>query len=545
MTQLNKLQIKAELMMIMSKLQSDIDYPYIEEYLSILHEQEDKTDILEILLKEFHRANEARAILLCIILVRLFDQPTLEDFFWNALKNPQVNDISKSIILNVLKSYGKSYDLDEVQTYFENPQNVVDSETKQLLDNAILNPEAQIDFIDFLNSLSVDDKKTLIYSLAEDYSSDELANLLSPIVLYTPDSELGKECIEILGDTKSQLALYSLQEVLNFSKDDSVKNFVKKNISKLKLAGIREENAIEFYQNVLKSVPYEAYASYPDGHGNQAVIFSREKEDAQLQMVAIVINDTYGIVDCFGFNSISKLEFNSVVDKFYGNDERIYLDEHNIKSLLMYSEKLNREHCEEISYEYICWRNLFADVSIEDVPIDLILRLHIKPKNISDIEYERFCMMNFIQKWFFTQDDNDKFKEMILDMDNKVRVGDFDIDLESLVEQYSRVIFDDEKQNLLDKRLLMSSYLKYLSGSKNDAIIIFSVYNDVDRKLDLMKNILRKSIYEHYVSIKYNLTKDDKTKNIFSLKNKAHESIDISLENVKKMIKKVEKLWVI
>ncbi len=544
MTQLNKLQIKAEIMTILSKLQMDIDTPYIDDYLSVLYEQDDKNDILDILLKELNRANEAKSILICLILVKVFDQKFLEDVFWKALENPTVSDAAKTVIIGVLKDFGNSVDYEKVQHFFEDPQQMFDSETQRLLDNAILNPEAQIDFIDFLNALNLEDKETLVHSLAKDYSSDELANLLNPIVLCSPDSEIGKQCIDILGETKSQLALYTLQELASFCPNDEIQNLVKKNISKLKISGIREENAMEFYKNILPSTPYEAYASYPDGHGNQAVIFSREKKDGLLQMVAIVINDIFGVVDCFGFNTLSKLEFNSVVNKFYGNDERIYLDEHCIKKLLTDAEILSRKKGEDISYEYICWKNLFADVTCEIVPIKVTLESQLQNKTLNDMEFTKFCMMNFVQKWFFEPHDNEDFEQLINNLDKKVKEDDFSFDLESLTAEYTNKIFDNEKIKLLDTRLLMSAYLKYLSGSRNDASIIFAVYNDVERKQELMKNILRKSIYEHFVSLKFKQTEDTKTTNIFSLKNKQETPV-FPVEKLNKMIQHIEKLWVI
>ncbi|MBQ9688664.1 hypothetical protein IJV79_03395, partial [bacterium] len=72
----------------------------------------------------------------------------------------------------------------------------------------------------------------------------------------------------------------------------------------------------------------------------------------------------------------------------------------------------------------------------------------------------------------------------------------------------------------------------------------FAVYNSSKRKLDLMQNIIRKSIYEHYVSLKFKQTEEVKTTNIFSMKNKPQES-NIPLDKIQKMIKKIEDLWVI
>ena len=54
-------------------------------------------------------------------------------------------------------------------------------------------------------------------------------------------------------------------------------------MSTLKLSGIRVDNTIEFYKEILKeSKPYKSYISFPDGHGNMAIIFSRIRENKTL-----------------------------------------------------------------------------------------------------------------------------------------------------------------------------------------------------------------------------------------------------------------------
>ena len=133
---------------------------------------------------------------------------------------------------------------------------------------------------------------------------------------------------------------------------------------------------------------------------------------------------------------------------------------------------------------------------------------------------------------------------MITNLDDMVKNNDFSFDLEKLVEDSSSEIYDGDKLDLLDKRLLMSAYLKYLAGYKTDASIIFSVYSNKKLKGELVKNILRKSIYEHYVSLKCKQTEEKKTTNIFSMKNKPQEP-EMPLDKITKMIKKVEDLWVI
>lgn len=548
--QLNKLQIKAEILTVLSVLQTNLETANIDEVLETLTVQEDKKSILDVLVKELTKANEQKSILITFLALKLCDKTDLEEALWNLLKSPSVADVTKTIILNVLKDMGNKVNYDKLEEYFENPNDVIDADTQRLLQTAIINPEAQIDFLDFLGSLSDIDSKILIQSLGEDYSSDSLANILNPLVLYTPNSEIGRISIEILGETKSQLALHALIECLDFVDDEVTAALIKKNISKLKISGVREDNAIEFYTSLLSSKPYCSYASYPDGHGNQALIFSRERleEGAEenretIQIVAIVINDTYGIIDCFGFNEISKPEFERIVDKFYNGDEHVYLNASVIKSILINAEKLTRKVGGKISYEYICWKTLLSDISAELVPIELILKSQFEQKTLSDEDLENIYMFDFIQRWFFDSDYDGNFKQIVSNLNDKISTNDFKIDFEAIINENLNKLFSSEQKNLLDKRILMSAYLEYLSGNKTEAQLLYSLYFDENKKTELSKNIIRKSIYEYYVSLKFRYKEEHKMTNIFAMRNK-QQTVELTPKQIDSTIAIIEKLWV-
>lgn len=540
--QLNKLQIKAEILTVLSKLQTNLDAANVDEMLSTLIVQEDKKAILDILVKELIKANEQKAILICFLALKLCDNKPLEDELWNILKNPSVSDSTKSILLNLLKDLGNKVDYEKVEEYFDNPNEVIDADTQRLLQTAIINPEAQIDFLDFLSSLSDSDRKILVQSLGDDYSSDSLANILNPLVLYSPDSEIGKIAIDILGKTKSQLALHALSETLDFVDNQEIVSLIKKNISALKISGVREDNAIEFYKSILVSKPYNSYTSYPDGHGNQALIFSRAREDETVQMAAVVINDSFGLIDCFGFNEISKIEFERIVDRFYNSDEHVFINTSVIKTLLLNAEKLTRKTESKVSYEYICWKTLLADISAEPVPIELTLKSNFEVKTLSDKDLEKICMYDFIQRWFFDTEYHDNFKLLAKDLDKKIDAKEL-LDLELTVNENLNKIFDSEQKNILDKRILMSAYLKYLSGNREDASLLYSLYFDEDKKAELAKNIIRKSIYEYYVTLKFKQKEDNKMTNIFAMRNKPKE-YSLSAKQIDEMILNIEKTWV-
>lgn len=541
--QLNKLQIKAEILMVMSKLHANIEAANVDEVLQTLTEQEDKKSILEILSKELYKADEERAILICFLMLKLNEKETIEATLWEALASPSLKDSIKGILLNVLKDMGNKVDYEKLDQYFENPTQVVDADTQRLLNTAIINPEAQIDFLDFVSSLSDFDKKLLVQSLGDDYSSDNLANILNPLVLYQSETELGKIAIDILGTTKSQLALHTLSEILEFSDDEEVISTVKKNLSKLKIAGVREDNAIDFYKSILTTKPYESYTSYPDGHGNQALIFSREREDETLQLVAIVINDTRGIVDCFGFNEISKAELERIVNKFYSGDDKIYINPHVAKKLLLNAEKLTRKIGAKISYEYICWKTLFADTEIDPVPVELTLKSSLTLIELSNKDMDKIFEFNFVQKWFFDTEQDADFKHIIDRLNDKIIQNDFELDLDEIIENSTANVFTTQQKSLLDKRILMSAYLKFLSNSNDDAKLLFSLYFDESKKEDLSKAILKKSIYEYYVTQKAKYKEEHKMTNIFALRNKP-KTVELSQSQLNSTISLIESLWV-
>lgn len=541
--QLNKLQIKAEILTVISKLQMNSDFSAVDQILGTLLAQEDTKAVLDILVKELLKADEQKAILICFLALKICDEKEVENVLWEILKNPAAKDVTKSVVLNLLKDLGNKIDYEKIGEYFENPNEVIDADTERLLHVAIVNPEAQIDFLDFVNSLPEYDKKILITSLSDDYSSDDLANILNPLFLFSPTSDIGKAAIDVLGSTKSQLALHSLSEALEFVEDEETVSLIKKNISKLKIAGVREDNAEEFYKSVLSSKPYCAYTSYPDGHGNQALIFSREKQNESVQMCAVVINDTDGIVDCFGFNEVSKKEFERIVERFYDGDGHVYINAPVIKNMLLNAEKTTRKAGGQISYEYICWKTLLSDIESEPVPIELILNTEFNSKPLLDEELETIFGLDFIQRWFFDTEYNDEFRLLIENLNSKIMVDDFTMNLDEVVAENSDKIFTRAQKKIWNKRILMSAYLQYLAGNKTNAQLLYSLYFEENKKAELAKNIIRKSIYEYYMTLKFRYKEEHKMTNIFAMRNKP-KAVELKPKQIDLAILIIEGLWV-
>ena len=146
---MNKIQIKAEILATLSALATSVKPD--AALLTDLKNIEDKKTILEILLRELITAPEQKAMLVCWLLTELIDKDMLSDELWNVIKSPEYNDHVKMIAFNMLKDLGNKVDYDVISGYFEQFNELINEETKQLLETAIMNPEAQIDFMDFLS----------------------------------------------------------------------------------------------------------------------------------------------------------------------------------------------------------------------------------------------------------------------------------------------------------------------------------------------------------------------------------------------------------
>ena len=529
---MNKIQIKAEILILITKLQTSTAVS--DELFSVLDAVEDKQAIMDVLLKELSRAKEQKAFVICYMLTRLFNKDILNSALREFIKDPKINDYAKMVAFNLLRDLGSEIQYDDVNGYFSEFEQIVDEETKELLNTAIMNPEAQIDFMDFLTALPPQEQKVLITSLNEDYSHDALANILIPIFLYNPKSELAKDVVELLGESKSQLAFHAFEDMKEYVSED-VFPLINKGLSKLKLAGVRVDNTIEFYKEILKaSAPYKSFISYPDGHGNNAVVFSRKRPDNSLQFVAMVINDRYGILDCFGFNEITEFDYNKILDRFYGDTGRVEISAEVLKFLIDEAEKISRYNMDVLPYEYVCWKNTLLDIE-EKKP-----QCTMTTKELISQDLNEVSMFDFVQHWFYDVDTSEGFKFIIKKLNSEIVKGEFNIDLEVFIDENISVVLTQEELLLWNRRFCFAAYLSQLSAKNHDSQLLLSLQDNKE----FLKNIIRKSIYEYYIRQRWGLTHSQTTKSLFGGKKEENNDIGLELMQVDMIISTIENLWV-
>ena len=528
---MNKLQIKAEILATLRALSSSaMPDPSLLTDLKLI---EDKKTIFEILIREVVNADEHKSLLICWLLTELIEKDKLNDELWDVIKSPDYNDHVKMIAFNMLKDLGNKIDYEVISGYFEQFNELINKETKELLDTAIMNPEAQIDFMDFLNALSDNDKIILIKSLEEDYANDALANIVIPVFLFYMATSVGDVALDILGRTKSQLAYHALDNAKKYV-DDSYISKINKALSELKISGVRVDNTVDFYKDILKeSKPYKSYISFPDGHGNMALIFSRIRANKSLQFLAVVINPRYGILDAFGFNSMTERDFYKIVDKFYNYQEKYEIPAEVVKHLLAKAVEISYENNELLPYEYICWESILLDIEPQKPDIN------IEKKELNQKEIDKLCLSEYVQNWFFDEITSPEFNTFIEKLSNEFKNNNFSVDLDKFVADNFDNVYTTKELTYQLVSFNIGAYLRSLKGDKELAQLLYSL----DSNYAFLTNILRKSIYEYFVGRRYLLKNRRQVANKFEQKMQPQVD-DFKLLQLDMIISSIEAKWV-
>ena len=498
--QLNPFELKSAITNLLSKIHSVNDIQNCLADFEILDGQEDKTILSKILFKELVNSNIEKIPVICFLLEHYTPKQELINKLWETLKNQNLQSEVKITILNLLRELDSDWSYETCEEYLGDSTDILDENTKQLLNTAIINPEVQIDFMDFLASIRVQDKITLLNSFGKDFSDDALANILIPVFVSEPNSPAGLEALHLLGETKSQLALHVLEEMEKVSKGELYQN-IRKSLSTLKISGIREDNTKDFYKKILSnSKPNKFYITYPDGHGDQALIFTRKTDDNRIRFVSVVINNEIGIKDCFGFFDISQFECDKILERFLRDEKTVDIPPEAFKTILNNAEKTTIERNNndwKLPYEYVCWKNLLIDIDSDIEPVEQILKEQIIPAKNNSLIIDKLSEMKISSHWFLDANYSDEFEELLEELKTNNNLN------ELLEKHIEKIFYPEEKASWIQK-LIMSAYIKYSIGKDDEASLVYGLSQDERLLKELFESIIKRSIYEYLMTIKYN-----------------------------------------
>lgn len=381
----SKLFVRSEVLAVIDYLNTLDEPSKLEKgkQLKRLQQIEDQETVQRILVKELQRATSARIIqIVSELLMELGSIDTLQDPLWSIIQNPQSSDEIKDASNVILRQLGDPTDPNLYLEYLDDPAGLINRETERMLEVSTRNPEALIDFIDFIFSLPVDEQGNLIRSLQADYPAEYLLNIFIPAIMALPPYETFELLLSMLGEMRSIRSALFLQENLDwFQSDARLAKIAKKSMNTLKIAGLYREDRLQEGRNelnqphalVTQTKLYQCFATIPDGIGNQGIVISRERDNGDVVMMSVAINDLHGIIDCFGFYELGKADFHKLIEKFHEENTKIHTPYAYCVQKLRQAEALNQQNKLRIPYEYSCWKVLLNDPELlSEEPCDTL-----------------------------------------------------------------------------------------------------------------------------------------------------------------------------
>lgn len=514
---LNKLQIKRIILDVIDKYETinDFKLPIHKQNMKILNSINAHSSVVDILLKEFYKAEDFKSEVLSLIISSFASLEDVENTLWTFLQDKKLSDDKKQKILSLLRTMGGKIDTTTLYEYLDDFDGVVNKETQDLLETATINMEAQIDFIDFVSTLPEDEQIMLLNCLKEDYDSDQIVAVFAPCLKYTQSTKIKELIIDILGGSKSYMSVESLKFTAQNSNDEKIRRLAIKALNQLKKDGIDIEDDEKVYlreKEICKATKfYKAYISEIDGSGEQGAMFSRISENGFIEVFSVVLSITEGIVDCFGFSTITKKEFQKVLNRFRAETIVVPICAENLKYKLIEAQKINIEKDFPIPYEYICWSAYLYD--IEETPIDYEKLFNTNSVDLVDKDYEYLYENEIFDTWFFEYEDNktvDTFIKEVINSFEKTPEKISDI-IESLIDKNFEAVFTDEMKENYSKMLVEQAFIFNSNKQPKEADLCFAlskaILNNNDR---FLKDVLRRTIIQ-YVS---NLTFEEEDKKV-------------------------------
>lgn len=542
MAEMSKLQIRAKVLSVLSEIKSanNLNSELLLSFIAKLSDIEDRKSLFDIFLKEFIKMSEDEVSFCSCMIKELVDKDYVEKAVFDVLKSSSFSDEAKYKLVQLLRVVGASNTINQAPQYFDNPQELIDLETEKMLERASFNPETMLDFLDFIYAVSDRDKSILLSSLKDDYTGDNLTNLIYPILYSDFSDDIKIQVVDILSESKSALALAPFEFLLKVSENKKLTSAVELGLKKLKFAGVNQEKANDFYKKLLNDLkPYEFYTTVPDGAGNQALLASVFNKDNNINFVAIVINDLSGIVDCFGFYNITQDETNRVISKFYLSEGKYKVSDSYIKSRISDAIQKTIENKALFPYEFVCWNTLLFNIEPLKSSIDEYIQLSQKDCMVDKNQIVDVLSKEYTYRWFINSLENLSLKEAI---DKVYDLQDLDLEeIDKILLDFTDKIFDEKEQKIWKNRIKQLVYLLNENSLKKDANLFLQLLKN-DDLFELFKQVIvQRSIFNNLLLLKDNVKKSSLPTNIFKKKIVSEERYE--LKQIEKVILKLKKCW--
>lgn len=227
----------------------------------------------------------------------------------------------------------------------------------------------------------------------------------------------------------------------------------------------------------------------------------------------------------FRIFEISQFECDKILERFLRDEKTVDVPPETFKTILYNAEiqTIERNNNDwKLPYEYVCWKNLLIDIDFDAEPVDKILKEQILPAKPDKLIIETLLNLKISSHWFLDANYSDEFEDLIKELKTSENLD------ELVFENLNKIFYEEEKLSWV-KKLKMVAFIKYSIGKDDESSMILGLTQDENLMNELFENILKRSIYEYLMTIKYN--KDQNTE-------------QFTIDEIDSRIKYIEEKWV-
>ena len=530
----DKMQNRATIMSVLNKYTGNIEITSskLNEDIELLKKIDDKDLIAKVLLKELSDDKSDYSNVCAIFLTELINSEIFEKHALEFLKNKEVSDEKKFFIISLLKQKGIDFNYDNINHYVKHPEKLAQDGVMNFLNDAMNDPEVQIDLLDFYQNIPKDERLSLLDNLSEEFEGDKLANAFSLLVQLNLEQDELETIVHVLNNTKSPLAIEGLEyALLNQNINLKTREETEKALKEIKFHYPDYKNKL-FTEN---SKIYRCYISFVDGKSNFSLVFSRKDSKNIIDCAFITINLLDGIIACMGFGGLKDENFESIVKRLFSDSIAVEINPIALKSILSYYYEKNLKNNTILPYEFIVWKNLLNDIEKINYDVSEFINSKLETINLNQAKVKKFINAKVVENWFYAPNQNEIIDKLIKEIESNhiLSIDKIDERISFYIDKY---LINDKKFLIeLQSRLLIQAYVAKLAGLKITSAAAYSLcFKNPYLKL-LISNMIEKSLYFYVLQNLHSA----KEKNLFAQECKTN----FTIEELKKLKKDIEAKW--
>jgi hypothetical protein len=332
------------------------------------------------------------------LLMEMGDLTLLKDPLWLLITSLTAKDDQREVAHVVLRHLGESGISEVFVEYLDNPEALAAKETERLLSLAAHQPEATLEFVDFLATLPPEDQLELLSNMQRDFPAEAMVPVLIPFLDALPeDDAVVSLALAMLVAAKTPAVAQWLHETLEHGTAFKMPKFEKvmqRGLKECQLAGIFKPTDIAALKHITGQVPLwvlslttkACYASLPDGYGSQALLLVLQWPHGDYLALGMVVNDTEGLLDAFSYTQVREPELNRLLMRFKDQNAKIAVPPSHFRYKIEQAEATSRRLGQSIPYEYTAWKAVFLAYNLPALSPEMLVQEWYRADLIPSVE---------------------------------------------------------------------------------------------------------------------------------------------------------------